>query len=105
MIEIGIRFKCKDAINIVGRIIQNCLSSLVAFYPQSASFERRKQTDFEKYLPIRYWAKTIDKKKWTLKWSLPRDEEIEYAQHLVNKIIFQEFDRLNEPAAIDRLSQ
>jgi hypothetical protein len=105
LIDLGVQFKCKDAIGIVGRIIQNCISSLIAFYPQSASFERRKQTDLTEYLPIRHWAQTIDKNTWTLKWTMPGDAEIDYAQHLVNKIIFQEFERLNDPAAINKLSQ
>lgn len=40
-----------------------------------------------------------------MKWECPRETEIQYAQHLVNKIVFQELDRLNDPAAIDKLSQ
>jgi hypothetical protein len=105
VIELGVRFKCKDCINIVARIIQNCLSSLVAFYPQSASFERRKINNLAEYLPIRDWAKAIDKTTWKVKWETPTEAEIQYAQHLVNMVIFRELDRLNTPASIDQLSQ
>lgn len=53
IIEVGVRLKCKDAISVMSRSIQNCLSSLVAFYPQSSAIDKRKDTNLEEYLPIR----------------------------------------------------
>jgi hypothetical protein len=104
VIEFGVRFKCKDAITIVGRIIQNCLSSLISITPESSSYQLRKINDLTKYLPIRNWAQTVDKNSWQLKWNCPTDADIEYAQHLVNKVIFEELNRLSEPAEINKLS-
>uniref|UniRef100_A0A1I7RNY6 Proteasome activator complex subunit 4 n=1 Tax=Bursaphelenchus xylophilus TaxID=6326 RepID=A0A1I7RNY6_BURXY len=104
IIELGMQFKCKDAINVMGRIIQNTISSLTSFFPISSSVKKEKDLGLDEYLPIRDWARTIDKKSWDLKWHLPTDEDIAYAQQMVNRIVFYQLDRLRDSKEVDKLS-
>ncbi|KAI6213761.1 hypothetical protein M3Y94_00189800 [Aphelenchoides besseyi] len=104
IIEVGTQFKCKDAITAMGKIVQNSISSLTAFFPHSRSIDRREQTNLAEYLPIRHWAENIDKDKWTLKWSLPTDAELDYAQEMVNRVVFYQLDRLVNSNEVDKLS-
>ena len=39
-----------------------------------------------------------------MNWTLPTESDIDYVQEVVNKIVFDELDRLRIPAEIDKLS-
>lgn len=53
IIALAVQFKCKDAVMACAKIVQHTISSLTSFRSYSERFQRRRETNFAEYLPIR----------------------------------------------------
>jgi hypothetical protein len=75
-------------------MIQSVLYSLCSVYPYPKSYRTVYDQPFDKYLPIRHWAETINKEKWHLDWHIPSDAEVEYAAELVDENVTKPMEQL-----------
>uniref|UniRef100_A0A915D7Y9 Proteasome activator Blm10 mid region domain-containing protein n=1 Tax=Ditylenchus dipsaci TaxID=166011 RepID=A0A915D7Y9_9BILA len=93
-------FKSKDAFYLAGSFSQNILAALCSIYPIPKSIFELLDQPFDKYLPIRHWAKTMDKKTWSIDWHVPSDGEVQFASDLVQKLAFENLDKLSSPESL-----
>ena len=84
----------------MGQFSQNIMYSLCSIYVRSTSHHSTMDQPFDKYLPIRHWAKTVEKNSWTLGWHIPSDGEVDYASSLIKKLIFDPLDVLSKPESL-----
>uniref|UniRef100_A0A914Z6M9 Proteasome activator complex subunit 4 n=1 Tax=Panagrolaimus superbus TaxID=310955 RepID=A0A914Z6M9_9BILA len=55
---------------------------------------------FDKYLPIRNWAKTVKKNNWTMKWHVPSPEEVALTKDLLDTYMIGSLKQLQSPGTL-----
>ncbi|KAI1720671.1 proteasome-substrate-size regulator, mid region domain-containing protein [Ditylenchus destructor] len=95
LLSLFTRFKCKDATYLAAGFAQNVLSSLCSLYPRTKGAYETLDKPFDKYLPIRHWAHTINKKTWKIDWHIPSADEVAYATDITKKLVFDNLETLS----------
>ncbi|KAI1719469.1 proteasome-substrate-size regulator, mid region domain-containing protein [Ditylenchus destructor] len=95
LLSLFTRFKCKDATYLAAGFAQNVLSSLCSLYPRTKGAYETLDKPFDKYLPIRHWAHTINKKTWKIDWHIPSADEVAFATDITKKLIIDNLATLS----------
>lgn len=97
-LETLLSFKCRDAYLRACNATENVLRMLTTIYPDMDEYYMAvNDQPLDKYLPIRHWAKTVNKKEWQMKWHVPSDDEVQLAELIVHKYLFGSLHVLNDP--------
>ncbi|KAL3074330.1 hypothetical protein niasHS_015160 [Heterodera schachtii] len=87
-----VKFKSTKMIKVAAEFVQYVLFALCSVHPKLKSYHSRS---FGKdHLSIRHWAMPVDRNNWQMDWHLPTDAEVDFAQSLVDKYIFESLERL-----------
>jgi len=70
------------------------MSSLTLVSPITKSYHQLLDQPFEKYFPLRDWARGVEKHQWQLDWHIPSEEEVAYAQELVQRLVVGGWEKL-----------
>uniref|UniRef100_A0A914WJL6 Proteasome activator Blm10 mid region domain-containing protein n=1 Tax=Plectus sambesii TaxID=2011161 RepID=A0A914WJL6_9BILA len=98
LLSLVMPLKCRQAHDIACTLLENVLIVLTTHYVDMHEFNRRKlDQPFEKFLPIRHWARTVDRKSWELKWHVPTEEELSLVDEIFRLFLTPELDRLTRP--------
>ncbi|GAB6022437.1 hypothetical protein CHUAL_006550 [Chamberlinius hualienensis] len=90
-----LRLQDKDGRLIMCHTLKNILRSLTnTFLLEHRSANEPHGVSEDKTLPLKLWGKTMKVKDIKIEWHVGNDEEVQFAQDLVNEFLTAEIDRL-----------
>ncbi|KAL3994456.1 hypothetical protein ACH3XW_21805 [Acanthocheilonema viteae] len=85
--------------------LKNLLTQLIEVYPISEE-DRQHNLDLPLHLslPIKKWGVKCLKDDVTIKWHIPTDVEVDFAEKLLNEFAYSEIQLLSAPQNIDKFA-
>uniref|UniRef100_F1KQG9 Proteasome activator complex subunit 4 n=1 Tax=Ascaris suum TaxID=6253 RepID=F1KQG9_ASCSU len=100
-----ISLKCANAYRMACWSLKNVLTQLAEIYPDMEG-KRHRELDLplEVSLPIRKWGAAVRKDMISMRWHVPSDEELQFAQNILTEFVRPEIERLQKPNGVDKQS-
>jgi proteasome activator subunit 4 len=98
VLHVLLQFHCKDAFLRGVYALEGLLYSLTSVYSDMEEYYLNvNDQPFDKYLPIRNWAKTVKKSNWNMKWHIPSPEEVALTKDLLDAYMISSLKELQTP--------
>uniref|UniRef100_A0A915A5Y9 Proteasome activator Blm10 mid region domain-containing protein n=2 Tax=Parascaris univalens TaxID=6257 RepID=A0A915A5Y9_PARUN len=101
----AISVTCRNAYKAACWSLTNILTTLTEVYPLSEQ-DRQFTTcrPLDKSLSVRNWANPVAKDIVKMKWHIPDDEELRFAERLIEEFVYKEIHELQSPEKLDKKS-
>ncbi|GFS25628.1 proteasome activator complex subunit 4, partial [Elysia marginata] len=106
VVQSCLKLKCVQAYEMAGQLLRFLLRALTQIYPlEFRSVEQDFDQPFTEYLPIRDWGTPGDIEDLNVQWHLPSQEEVSYAQELLDCLLVPELEFFHNISANNEVSK